>query len=360
MRKKIIGQGKIGAVFLISIMAFAAIGVGYAHWQETLTISGVMTTDDIYPYFFMGASNDPGVPGSMDPVDCGHWYYDEYDECWFWDGGLRDKNVGRTDVIVSENDQILDVEVNDAYPCYYSHVFFGMKNRGSAPVLINSIQLLEVSYEGNIIPVNPPVDLIPGQWWGVNINEETGKAKVHLDVNNAKDDFSLMLTGDDMIINTQLDPQGWGEDGVVGQHMQNPGEYRDILYGDLCIHFENGCLQETTYDFIIGINFYNWPEFNPGVIPAQTPNTVESGTMHFEGALADMDDGVLTGTIPMTDDGIYGGGYDVYAEQGGEAYVQGYYGTGPWNGPSGLDTYVVGYFGEPHDAFCPVSVSQFV
>ena len=87
-------------------------------------------------------------------------------------------------------------------------------------------------------------------------------------------------------------------------------------------------------------------------------NTIASSTMHFEGALTDAGGGVYTGTIPMTAGEYYvpggpgeaistGGGFDVYAKEGGCAYVQGYYGTGEWN-CQGIDTAAVG---SNHDAY---------
>ena len=63
-------------------------------------------------------------------------------------------------------------------------------------------------------------------------------------------------------------------------------------------------------------------------------NTVGSSTMVFQGTLTDAGGGVYTGIIDMTAGEYYvsggpgegistGGGFDVYAEQGGCAYVQG-------------------------------------
>jgi len=91
-------------------------------------------------------------------------------------------------------------------------------------------------------------------------------------------------------------------------------------------------------------------------------NTVESSTMIFEGDLTDEGGGVYTGTIDMTEGEYYvvdgpgegvstGGGFDVYAEEGGCAYCLNYYGTGAWN-CDGTDTYIVGYYtGTNHDAY---------
>lgn len=88
-------------------------------------------------------------------------------------------------------------------------------------------------------------------------------------------------------------------------------------------------------------------------------NSPASSTMHFEGTLTAQGGGVYTGTAAMTEGEYYvtsgpgesistAGGFDLYAKAGGEAYVQGYYGTGSWNGPGGNDTFLIG---SDHDAY---------
>lgn len=96
-------------------------------------------------------------------------------------------------------------------------------------------------------------------------------------------------------------------------------------------------------------------------------NTTTSSTMWFHedtdypALTEDFVGGVVvyTGIVNMTAGNYYvpggqgesiytGGGFDVYAKEGGEAYVQGYYGTGAWNGPGGTDTYIIG---SDHDAY---------
>jgi len=90
-------------------------------------------------------------------------------------------------------------------------------------------------------------------------------------------------------------------------------------------------------------------------------NTVESSTIYFEGVLTRNADGSYSGTIPAIPGNYYvpggpgagistGGGFDLFAKEGGRAYVDDYYGTGPWN-YGGTDTFRIGYFGDSHDAY---------
>jgi len=74
--------------------------------------------------------------------------------------------------------------------------------------------------------------------------------------------------------------------------------------------------------------------FSLVAVPAVEANDTASSTMIFEGDLTPQDGGVYTGTIDMTEGGYYvsggagesistGGGFDVYAKEGGTAYVEG-------------------------------------
>jgi len=252
----IMKTAKIGVVFLVSVMAFAAIGASLAHWEETLTITGEMTTDDIYPYFHCIESNDVD---NWDPDGCGCW-----DPTNGWQGDRRDKDVGSCTVQMGETTNEMEIDIKDAYPCYYVHPKFCISNAGSCPVLIHGLKLTEVSikkpgWSGPVkIPVNHDLSgALDDIWSFVDIYEKDGKwkAKIRQDVAHPeKFDFSLKLTGD-LNIDTQLDPIDW-----VGttNHVANPVTELD---GDICIHFENGCEESTTYDFVIELVFYNWPHY---------------------------------------------------------------------------------------------------
>jgi len=298
MKKIGFKPAKLGSMFLIAVMAFAAIGAGYAHWQETIYITGVMTTDDINPIFANYVSNDD--PGSefeqqLDPTGCGEWFYDEDDDAWSWsEDGRRDKNVGTTDITTSNNDQTLNINIEDAYPCYYSHVAYMIRNTGSCPVLIHEplvLKELSIQLKPNkpgtyqSIPIkNKKLNIGTTYYVDIYLHEEsqTWKARiVEGPVNNeAKFDFSIMLTGSENVhlINYQLDPWSWRDN--PGIHIENPDEnYNDQIPGDLCIHFENGCMQNVVYDFKFGMTFWNWPEFTPVIPPPPTTVTwPEDGT----------------------------------------------------------------------------------
>lgn len=272
-------NAKLGAIFVIAVMALAGIGAAYAHWEDTIYVEGKMKTDDIDVYFEGDCTdtNDPKYneetklpefPLRADPNSCGYW--DENGD-WHGDEGVeperRDKDVGWCELSVDCSENTLTIKIGDAYPCYYAHPRFCIRNRGSCPVQVYGVQLLEVSEGNHVITLDRPITLEVCTTWYVKIYYEEGdpagqpgewKAKVRANVNNPWDyDFSLHLTGDDMAPGTQLDPTAWAYEETW--HM-DCDDYTMSLYGDLNIHFENGCEQKTKYDFKIGITFWNWPE----------------------------------------------------------------------------------------------------
>ena len=44
-------SAKLGAMFLISVLALAGIGMGYAAWTDTITIDGTINTGDVEWHF---------------------------------------------------------------------------------------------------------------------------------------------------------------------------------------------------------------------------------------------------------------------------------------------------------------------
>jgi len=262
---------KLGALFVVFVMAFTAVAASYAHWEETLTISGIMTTDDIDPYFFCEKTNDPAGEGfNPDPDGCGEWLADG------WHGSYRNKDVGSCAIAFAydqaagayDNNKLV-ITINDAYPCYYAHPAFCIGNGGSCPVHLKEVAIKELSFgwydeDGNEVIVYRDVDIdlkvckyyfvdwyLDGDnIWQVKVEKyNNGNARPEYD-------FFIHPTGD-ILVCTQLDPNTWvADDGHLA-----PGEIPDTcIDGDLCIHFENGCRQSHIYDFTIELLFYNWPE----------------------------------------------------------------------------------------------------
>ena len=67
---------KIGAIFLVSVMALAAIGGGYAAWFDTITISGTVNTGNVdivvdsYSHTYVYKVPDELFPGAYENETC--------------------------------------------------------------------------------------------------------------------------------------------------------------------------------------------------------------------------------------------------------------------------------------------------
>lgn len=254
-------------------MTMSGIGVGLAHWEKTLTVSGIMATDNIDPKFSNHWTNDGG--NSMDPAGEGAWTWGTNSEWHMLTGSdYRDKNVGKCELTSGATPYELNLGISDAYPCYYAHPAFSIKNDGSVPVLVHAVILSKLSYKANgwtnpIEFTNLNIELIKCTTYYVKFFEQNAQWTFIIQEDAARTyaktayDYSIHVTGDHMAVNTQLDPYRWGRpsgNNDVASHMANPAAYKDTIYGDLAIHFENGCSELATYDFTIGIVFYNWPE----------------------------------------------------------------------------------------------------
>jgi hypothetical protein len=266
-------------------MGLSAIGLSFAHWEETLYIDGIMYTDDIDPAFRFALSNDPCDSGFMpDPWECGVWDMPSVD-LDNWHGLRKDKNVACTDVeilpdpITGDPDHLLHITIMDAYPCYYTHPYFEIVNYGSVPINLYSYKITELSFDIDPFDTIPPIRqefnrdmMVAGTTyyvrWVFDAATDEWVAQISTNVGNPDNwDFSIERT-DDNEMGVQLDPWRWGNnpDFDVGDHI-DPDAYTDILYGDLCIHFLNSCEQLAMYDFKLELVFWNWPEGGEGCDP---------------------------------------------------------------------------------------------
>ena len=117
----------MGLLFAISLVALAVMGMGYAHWSQTLYINGTVTTGKLCVGIAATGTNDPG--NATDPGKDKHV------------GATESVNVG--DVKCSHNgtnyyEEIMYV-ITNAYPCYNSTGYFQIANCGTIPVNITGV-----------------------------------------------------------------------------------------------------------------------------------------------------------------------------------------------------------------------------
>ncbi len=134
---------KIGVLILALVLALTALGVGFAMWSETLTITGNVNTGELDKEFVVGSfmQKDTGLD-------------------WTCDTGLvnvrqLDKDVGSCAGEFSDSDgdgdlDTLTVTISNAYPCYYTEISIKEHNNGTIPLIITGAVL---TYGGKDYPL---------------------------------------------------------------------------------------------------------------------------------------------------------------------------------------------------------------
>lgn len=118
----------IGIICLAMVISLSAVGVGFGAWQEGMQVRGVVATGNIDPVFsrcvVAGESCSPG----------------------------------RAMVNLEGNGKSLGIQVDDAYPGYYVHVRYWVKNEGTVPV---SYKTETVNYDpGVTVTLTNPTGVI--------------------------------------------------------------------------------------------------------------------------------------------------------------------------------------------------------
>lgn len=202
----------VPAIFAIALIALAIFGFSYAHWSETLWLSGTVRTGEMCAEF---------VP----PITT-----TDHGNDWTCDVGITNvrqinKDIGNSgghfvDVNQDGCNDTLVVELNNVYPCYYEHIAFWIHNCGTIPW-----RIWRVTFNpGNIIIYRP--------------------GYLTLDLNNdGNADIEIY----------------WGDN--FGQQVDPCGKV-DLSFD---IHILQPCPENTTLTFTAAIEMVNWNEYPPPV-----------------------------------------------------------------------------------------------
>ncbi len=234
---------KIGLFSLVLIFALGGLGIGYAHWTDTLYIGGDINNGWVDVNFHSQYDND--INGN-DPKVEGNWVIPSGGGAPWWNGTRYNKNVASTTSTwtqwggswPSDTGNSAEITIVNGYPSYWGSVMWDIQNNGSVPVELWTVTLTELS-KGLLDKWVVSVALDIGTRYYVNV--ETLNVDQSLDDG---DDFSFILSAYNT---TQLDPytEGWGL----------PKGYLDIT-----VHIEQDAEQKADYDFIIEYVFANWNE----------------------------------------------------------------------------------------------------
>ncbi|RDV82530.1 hypothetical protein [Ammonifex thiophilus] len=154
---------------LVMVIALALMGAAYAAWTETININASVATGTYDVTFSSVSTNDVG-----DTVDPG-----------------ADKNVGKTEATISEDAKTITVTAENTYPGYNAEVTYKIKNTGTIPLKVQSIEINIPESDKGKIEVTNEQDIAgkvldPGQ-------EAEGKIK-HVVTDNAVERASYSYT----------------------------------------------------------------------------------------------------------------------------------------------------------------------
>ena len=100
---------KLGAIFLVSVLALAGTGVAYACWYETLTINGTVNTGNLDAEWSVGVGYDTEPP---------------------------EKDYSSISGVISPDGYTLTVTITNAYPCIDYYLPIDIHNTGTIPLHI--------------------------------------------------------------------------------------------------------------------------------------------------------------------------------------------------------------------------------
>jgi hypothetical protein len=238
---------KIGLLALALVFALGALGVGYAHWTETLNIKGSVSTGWIDVNFMSQYDNDRDT--MIDPTGPGEWDFSGPRPEWIGPRLDPPKHVASTTSTYSTWDQqdrpanttgnFAEIIITNGYPSYWGSVAWDLKNHGSVPVELWTVTLVKV--EGPSTSFDKSKLLTIGTRYYVDA--DTGRVDETLD---AGDDFSFILSAHGT---EQLDPSTW-----------DPAVWNTTAYLDVTVHIEQSAQQKSSYKFSIDYLFANWNE----------------------------------------------------------------------------------------------------
>jgi hypothetical protein len=139
---------KLGFLLLVLVFAFGALGVGYAHWSQTLYIEGKVESGSFLTGFGEASciDDESKLP---EPKDVGTCVAELAPDSLV---GYKTKPDGTLKPFYEK----IIATIDNAYPCYWSHIVFTIGNLGTIPAHVTSFNLYDPTGELNFLWDDPP------------------------------------------------------------------------------------------------------------------------------------------------------------------------------------------------------------
>jgi len=123
------------AIVAVALMALTIVGFSYAHWSDTLSLNGTVTTGKLCAEFEKGMESQKDPFGPFNDWTCGEGFVDIHQIT---------KNIGYTSITYDTQNHdncpnIFKVDMVNVYPCYYEHIGFWVKNCGTIPWVLTKV-----------------------------------------------------------------------------------------------------------------------------------------------------------------------------------------------------------------------------
>lgn len=229
---------KTSIISILVILAFGMMGIGFAMWSDTVSISAAAQAGELEFNYIDGSA------GSLDPV--GDSDGDQTSNYGMLSIGTcpEAKNVGSTATTMADTNadgykDKINVVVSNAYPCYFNDVSWYVANTGTIPLIIQRAKLTLGGTEYVIT---------------------TGK--LYIFCKNPDESYSLIEVPASAMGNLEQYYKSvngviefiWGNN--VGLQM-HPGERAEQSF---MFHVVQSAKQNTTYEFGLSIQGIQWNE----------------------------------------------------------------------------------------------------
>jgi len=244
---------KMGLLVMALVMAMGAMGLGYAMWSETLTITGTVNTGEVEASFTGAFTDDDGTVDNVtkDVGDIGdvNTVYDAWGEDSSDDPTESAANADRGDKDVAKSTATGSgltgtVTITNGYPCYYTTAYFTIENSGTIPLDVLTVEEHCSVKHWTKVGDGSWVERAASDWYEVtpcevkyiDFGTDDGTGTMELD---EEADLAVHITG--IVIGSQVDPG-------------------DTILMDVDIHVEQGAAEEATYTFDERVKLVQWNE----------------------------------------------------------------------------------------------------
>lgn len=148
---------KVWFIILTLIVSLGGLGIAYASWFDTVTISGNVETGSVCLTWVQasnldGCENWPPPPwvvgiGNGDPnLDLSKWNPQYPNIIAYY---RTDKNVACTEIegiVIGEDNKSITITVKNGYPLYYNDFQVHVCNCGSIPIKLYDLEITETNF----------------------------------------------------------------------------------------------------------------------------------------------------------------------------------------------------------------------